>query len=369
MPKPKKTLVILFLYLLFFSCQKEPDGQILKSSSFNPQGFGAITQGGAGKPVFHVKNLDAIGPGSLYEAMGSDRIIVFDVAGTINNFQWDSSNEFAVSNLTIDGSSAPSPGITLDNGNNANCLSFQDGCHDIIVRNIRARNAGNDCINVVNGYNMVFDHVSVSGGGDGNFDITAGAHDITVQYSIIGTGMPNWSGAMLIAYNGTKNISIHHNLFNSRNATGVGERNPLIHCLDNINTNDLMVDFRCNIIWNWGADGGTGFGYGSALDYGGTANLINNFYQTDGIMGDNPIQLNQLSTNARAYLSGNVSGNTGINANSLTNHTPWPIPAWAEITTESACSAAAMVLAGAGCQPLDGLDKVFTRNVSLANCR
>lgn len=368
-PKRKKVLATLFLYLLFISCSRHPDTQSQKSQTNKPEGFGSITLGGTGKIIVHVTNLDSAGPGSLYNAMGSDRIIVFDVAGIINNFQWDSSNEFPVSNLTIDGNTAPSPGITLDNANSANGLSFQDGCHDIIVRNIRVRNAGNDCINVVNGYNMVFDHISVSGGSDGNFDITAGAHDITVQYSIIGSGTSAWSGAMLIAYNGTRNISIHHNLFNSRNATGIGERNPLIHCVDNILTNNLMVDFRCNVIWNWGANDGAGWGYGSALDYGGTANFINNFYQTTGVMFDNPIELDHLSTNSRGYLSGNVSGNAGINPNSPSNHAIWPIPSWAGVTTENTCTAASLVLAGAGCQPLDAADKVYVSNVSLANCR
>jgi hypothetical protein len=215
---------------------------------------------------------------------------------------------------------------------------------------------------------MVFDHISVSGGSDGNFDITAGAYNISVQYSIIGNGKPGWSGAMLIAYEGTRNLSVHHNLFNSRSAVGIGERNPLVHCSDNINTTNMMLDFRCNVIWNWGRNGGTGYGFGSCLDYGGTANLINNFYQTDGVMEDNPIEFNHDNSNARGYLSGNVSGNTGINPNSLSNHDLWTIPAKAAVTTESTCKAAALVLAGAGCQPLDATDKAFVNAVSLANC-
>jgi hypothetical protein len=368
MLKRRKILVVLFVYLLFISCSRESSAENQKIQSKSLQGFGTITTGGEGKLVVHVTNLDSAGPGSLKAAMGSDRIIVFDVAGTINKFEWDSSNEFAVSNLTIDGSSAPAPGITLDNGNQANCLSFQTGCHDIIVKNIRVRNAGNDCINVVNGYNMIFDHISVSGGSDGNFDITAGAHDITVQYSIIGSGKPNWSGAMLIAYDGTRNISIHHNLFNSRGSAGVGERNPLIHCRDNIFIPDMMVDFRCNIVWNWGENDGTGYGYGSALDYGGTANFINNFYQTDGIMSDNPIEFDHDSTNSRGYLSGNICGNAGINPNSRSNHALWPVPSWAEVTTESTCAAASIVLSRAGCQPLDATDKSFISSISLTNC-
>ncbi|HET6995949.1 MAG TPA: hypothetical protein VFI06_13245, partial [Chitinophagaceae bacterium] len=108
------------------------------------EGFGAVTKGGTGKKIVRVTNLNAYGAGSLYDAIGSDRTIVFDVAGTIKGFRWDASDHnIVVSNLTIDGSTAPSPGITLDNtGPGGDCLSFQNGCHDIIVRNIRARNAG-----------------------------------------------------------------------------------------------------------------------------------------------------------------------------------------------------------------------------------
>jgi hypothetical protein len=131
----------------------------------------------------------------------------------------------------------------------------------------------------------------------------------------------------------------------------------------------MMVDFRCNIVWNWGANGGSGYGYGSAIDYGGTANFINNFYQTDGVMSDNPIEFDHNSSNARGYLSGNISGNTSINPNSSSNHPLWVTPAWAQVTTQNACEAAALVLARAGCQPLDFTDQALVNKVSLLNCR
>ena len=43
-------------------------------------------------------------------------------------------------------------------------------------------------------------------------------------------------------------------------------------------------------------------------------------------------------------------------------------PDSAEVTTEDACVAAALVLKGAGCQRLDAVDKIFVSKVSLANC-
>jgi hypothetical protein len=328
------------------------------------EGFGANTPGGKGKQIVHVKNLNAKGPGSLYAAMGSNRIIVFDIGGTIDNFRWDSSDEFSVSNLTIDGSTAPAPGITLNNNNNGNGLSFQDGCHDIIVKNIRVRDAGNDGFSVVNAHDIVFDHVSSSGSRDGGLDITAGAYNVTVQWSIFGPVTSPSSGPMLIAYTPTKNISIHHNLFNSRGSSTEGARNPLIHSSNGAPVG-MMADFRNNVVWNWGnskTDPCCGYGYGTGVDHAGTANIISNFYQTDGSQAENTIDFNHESKGAKGYVAGNISGNKGINPNKLT---PWPT---APVTTQDACEAAAKVLAEAGPRPLDATDQAIIREISLINC-
>jgi hypothetical protein len=333
------------------------------------EGFGAVTPGGAGRQVVHVTTLDATGPGSLYDAMGSNRTIVFDVGGTIEGFRWDSSDSAGseVSFLTIDGSTAPAPGITLENGDNGNALSFQDGCHDVIVQHIRVRSAGNDGINVISGYNMVFNHVSVSGTGDGGLDLTDAAHDITVQWSILGPGKSTWSGAMLIAYPGTKNISIHHNLFASQ-GSGVGERNPLVHNATDYQPNVidyLMADFTNNVVWSWGNEDG-GFGYGSAVDYGGTLQARNNFYES-ATHEDNAILTNPSSTGAKLFATGNVSGNTGVDPNGMIDVAQaWDV---APVTTDPACDAAANVVAQAGAQPLDATDQAIVNSVLLGNCK
>ena len=331
----------LYLFLLFIIVANTTVAQ----SKY--EGFGATTKGGKGKQIVRVKNLNAKGPGSLYEAMGSNRTIVFDVGGTINNFRWDSSDgsDMAVSNLTIDGSTAPAPGITLDNNNNGDCLSFQDGCHDIIVTNIRVRNSGNDGLSVVNAHDIVFDHISSSGNKDGAMDITRGAYNVTVQWSIFGAVTASSSGPMLIAYTPTRNISIHHNLFNSRGASTEGSRNPLVHSSNGAPVG-MMADIRNNIIWNWGNSNDhpcCGYGHGTSLDHGATANIINNFYQTNGDQAQHAIDFNHEKGKARGYVSGNVFGNREVNPNKLSNlSTPWPA---ATVTTQDACTAAAMVLA------------------------
>ncbi len=331
------------------------------------EGFGAGTSGGSGHMVVHVMNLNASGPGSLLAAMGSNRTIVFDVGGTINNFGWDGLGSLAVSNMTIDGSTAPSPGITLDNNGNGDCLSFGGDCHDIVVKNIRVRNAGNDGINVIGGYNILFDHISVSGSGDGNLDITDGAHHVTVQWSIFGPGKNDWSGSMLIAFPDTRDISVHHNLY-STSGSGEGARNPLVHnATDYVPgiINYLMADFTNNVIWNWGNATTGGFGYGSCADYGGTLQCRNNFYQSSS-QPASAIMANHDSYGAKLYASGNVSGNPNVNPNDVSNvATPWAV---APVTMQAAGTAAVLVLDKAGPRPLDETDKTILNAINLTNC-
>jgi hypothetical protein len=330
------------------------------------EGFGAGTAGGRGKPVFHVTNLNASGSGSLLAALGSNRTVVFDIGGTINNFSWYAST---ITNLTIDGSTAPAPGITLNHNNitGNNCITFDDLCHDIIVKNIRVRNAGKDGIGVINSYNILFDHISVSGSGDGDLDITNSSYNITVQWSIIGAGKSSWSGAQLIAYEGTKDISLHHNLY-ATFGTGIGERSPFIHnAVDFVSypVNYLIADFTNNIVWKWGDANGV-WGFGSGVDYGGTLQARNNFYQSV-LYPANAIVVNPNSTGAKLYATGNVSGNSGVNPNNVSNvATPWTV---ATVSTQDVCTAATMVIDRAGPRPLDETDRAFINQVSLANCQ
>jgi hypothetical protein len=346
------------------------------------QGFGAVTVGGAGQTVVHVTNLNASGTGSLKAAIGSNRTIVFDVGGTINGFQWDGGNGDAnnIVNLTIDGSTAPSPGITLNNNNGGNCLGFEGtGNHDIIVKYIRVYNAGNDGFHVgVGAYNMIFDHCASWGNRDGNFDITDAAHDITVQWCILGGGAPNtsgYSGTMLLGYS-PRNISVHHNLFNPRSAGNVGERCPNVSDPGRSSLpNFLMADIRNNLMWKWGRNNGTGSGYATSAAYYATENCVNNYYYStqsptsatnmdDGYGGG--------SGSSRGYFAGNFSGNTGYNPNAISNTTEYAIPAAAQITMQSPCAAAMLILANAGVRygntPLSATEQALIDDVALVNC-
>jgi hypothetical protein len=131
-----------------------------------------------------------------------------------------------------------------------------------------------------------------------------------------------------------------------------------------------MADIRNNIIWNWGnskSEQCCGYGHGTAVDHNATANIINNFYQTDGEGQEkNAIDFNHEKGKAKGFVSGNVFGNEGVNQNQVSNlSAPWPA---ANVITQYACTAARLVLEKAGPRPLDADDEAVIREVSLARC-
>ena len=157
-------------------------------------GFGANATGGRSGTVYHVTTLADSGTGSFRDAVShSGRIIVFDVGGTITL----NSSVSCSSSLTIAGQTAPGGGIAIIGHE----VSFSAKQNEI-VRFIRIRpgsmqNLDEDAINVGDGTNMIFDHVSLEFAGYNNIDAhgNVGSDNITVQNSIIGDPMSNGTEA------------------------------------------------------------------------------------------------------------------------------------------------------------------------------
>jgi hypothetical protein len=316
-------------------------------SAFAFEGFGASTPGGSGGEIVHVTNLDSSGDGSLREAVSEgNRTVVFDVAGTIRG-----SVTIGGSYVTIDGTSAPPPGITITGRG----LYLGDN-HDLVVRGIRVRNASGDGIHVGdNGspgrvYNVVIDHVSVDGSSDGNIDITGAAHDVTVSWSILSRCFKN----MLIKY-GVQRVTLHHNIFvNSQ------YRNPWISYDDRSASNvspGTEVDMRNNLVWHWGNLGG-----GTGVECGAKANLVNNFYSSPATISLRQGKAIILERRCRAgagglaFTSGNFDPDPGMENLDSTGNQPSPFPA-VPVNTADACSGAHETLIGAGAPPLDSVDQ------------
>ncbi len=208
------------------------------------EGFGRYTQGArsVAKPeVYHVTNLDDSGAGSFRDAVSkSGRIIVFDVAGTINI----KSPLVVKGNNTILGQTAPGEGVQIYGDR----VSFS-GANNLIVRYIRFRmgdsgTSGADACGVANGTDMIFDHLSVLWGKDENFSVSWDNKNnrpanITIQNSIIGQGLQSHSCGGLIQTIG--GVTLYRNLY-IENKT----RNPKVKGLN---------QYVNNVVYNWGEGG------------------------------------------------------------------------------------------------------------------
>ena len=309
----------------------------------NYQGFGATTPGGAQQKVFHVTNLKSGGPGSLRNALkkGGKRTIVFDVGGTIQLTKF-----ILVKGgfITIDGSTAPPPGITLQG------RGLQVKGHDIIIQNIRIRNANKDGIGIESeSYNIVIDHVSIQGASDGSIDVTQGASAVTVQWSILAENKPGHNLLVLVSDLASL-VTFHHNLF----AKGQS-RNPHSGWDSTLATTPIetVTDIRNNLIWNF-AD------YGTQIKDQTWSNVVRNFYYS--ATRSDPERALRVTTGGRVYAEGNYSLNGADVDGQGTEAQPFAAVA---VDTTDACTAARQVVDQAGVRPLDAIDQQYLSTITL----
>ena len=247
------------------------------------EGHGRFVTGGRGGQIVHVTNLDDSGEGSLRWAMAQSgpKTIVFDVSGYI-----DLKSQLNVtSNTTIAGQTAPDGGITL-----RYYTLYFGNCDNVIVRFIRSRrsqvkdvNDGADATWGRRRKNIILDHCSFSW----SIDEVASFYDnrnFTMQWCTIGEGLAN-PGHSKGAHSyggiwGGKEASFHHNYL-----THIQNRAPRFNGARyewdgwdktkyETTVDAERVDFRNNVMYNWGNGNGSYGGPG-----GGYINIVNNYYQ------------------------------------------------------------------------------------------
>lgn len=376
------------------------------------EGFGRSTTGGAGKPVIRVTNLsdyipgiDSPIPGSLREVLSridldfptpGNRCVVFDVAGTIELLPStrpspcvdDPEGDYISGlillygqNITIDGFTAPSPGITLKNWG-FDLHGPNRGVGDVIVRGIRIRDtvpgetdtecAGADGFQIVGVQNFVVDHVSIDNWADGSLDITEASSDGTIQWSIIGKGKlrldMTTSPSMLL--DSTRRISVHHNAY-----VGASDRNPLANWKydPGVPDDNAVVDIRNNLVWGYTWTG-------TSVRDRGRANVMHNYYYSEvSNTADGALYIRDDGIAAIAYASGNFSP-IGLDIDAMARpgavkpcgyECSRAIPFYADpVRTTGAVTAAYQIVAQAGAQGpnfgLDVTDQSYINEIALA---
>ncbi len=282
-----KFYFLTFLIILtFLSCNtanhqtvKQTEGDEKALAFSGAEGFGKFTTGGRGGKIFIVSNLNDKGPGSFREAAEAKgkRIIVFAISGTIHL----ETKLLIKGDVTIGGQSAPGDGICLAD----NSVSL--GGDNIIIRYLRFRmgdkyqkggmvdgNGGDDAFGGVRRKNIIIDHCSMSWSTDEVFSIYAG-DSTTVQWNIISeplnysyhfeTGDKDYEHHGFGGIWGGRHLTAHHNLF-----AHCINRNPRFDGIRN--APEENVDYRNNVIYNWG-------GNSIYAGEGGNYNIVNNYFK------------------------------------------------------------------------------------------
>lgn len=351
------------------------------ASPYTIYGFGSVTSGGAayiGSPTV-VSNLNDSGAGSLRAALsGSNRYITFSVGGTITlSSRIDITS---LVNVTLDGTTAPSPGITITaSGGTSGSVGAGNirlrgtGVHDVIIKGLRFRNEGTDTdgitlfVNTVGDtastYNIVIDHCSFSGHGKECIAVWGPHNNVTISNCIFG---PGWrvehNYALLISstYNaspfwpGPQNVTVYRNLFyrgtwrqaaigwDDHDGAPTGTTAP-----------GLVVDQRNNLIWDHWNDPTNPYyaapwnvrGNGTTVYWGSKANVVNNYYWS-AQAGHRDLIIENPEQNTMAYTAGNYAKCGDLTEPS--NHAEFPVASYARVPVQTAQASAAAMLADVG---------------------
>lgn len=273
------------------------------------EGAGAYATGGRGGKVLFVTTLADSGEGSFRWAIQQNgpRTIVFNVSGEIELRSSIVLSGSEHSNLTIAGQTAPQGGITIKGAP----LQFYN-VQNIVIRYLRVRpfnsqgaGEGNDAITCMSCRYVIYDHLSVSGGGDETIDFWhfggSQSGNVTVQRVLTGESQNGGLAGgeqtpdvwrTLTYFSSHHNLSIHgYNRMPSNAAGGTHEY-----------VNNLIGNWKFKLI---------------SAECNARVNQINNYYKPGSTSNTSKGNgLNMLSVKSghdvKVYASGNYYESMGF---------------------------------------------------------
>lgn len=274
------------------------------------EGFGAESIGGRGGQALFVTNLNDSGPGSLRAAIEANgpRTVVFRVSGTI---ALNSTLVIRRPYITLAGQTAPGDGICLRD------YGLAIAADHVIVRHIRSRPGDEtdgepDAISISSGYNIIVDHCSASWAVDETLSASTSGElgNVTVQWCIISESLNDSShhkGAhgygSLIRGSWGNGYTFHHNLYAHHSARLPRPGNYNDRTID---PDGLILDFRNNVIYNWGRDAAGYNADGSnGVDSITRMNFVGNYYQP-GRDSHGHLAFSESSPSAQAWFASNA---------------------------------------------------------------
>lgn len=199
----------------------------------------------------HVTTLEPDGPGSLSDALSqSNRRIVFDVAGVIDlrvpsASRPDGSLRIESSNIEIDGSTAPSPGITIIGAR----VLVRDAS-DVTIRHIRIRPGQqfeDDALSIVASENVLIQNVSLSWARDELADVWEGSRNVTFDQVLFAEPIDVDGHAHgLLVGNGSEQVTVMRSAFTNlrKRAPKFGFGTALSGTTSGLSVNNLVYNPR-----------------------------------------------------------------------------------------------------------------------------
>jgi PKD repeat protein len=297
------------------------------------EGFGATTPGGAGGRVVRVREATESAVRAAFDAVnkGGGAELVFDTTGPVKITK--SLPTLKAPFVTIDGK-----GVVLDGSSLPGSQPIINvETHDVILRNLRLRNGGDNLRLEGNGtYNVVVSHVSSTGARDDGISIGYGAHDVTVQYAFLAGN----TRSIFMKYGATRNVSIHHTWIMKQWIRG-----PLV-------SQSVFADLRNLLVDDWSL-------WGARFEKQSSGNVVGSVFRLSAggkASGGKPDSALKLPTKMPVWTADNRYEGLAKATDVGKATAPLAAPA---VTTHPSSQVVALLRERAGCLPRDATDQKY----------